>query len=696
MSDINWCEELNSLSILEATEKFYSILLTIIDNEVPKKHYKLSTFPNWFSRNLINLIFSKKLNHQKYKHYLELNDADNITIYKSKFIYLRAQCKKEMKKCYKNYVSYIENCLSNNVKKFWDFIRSKSNANGYPSKMHFENIYAVDSSSIANLFKVFFSSVYSENSFNSQPLIFPTDLIPNDMEISTEEILKSITKSKLSFNPGTDGIPSAFLKHTSSQIVLPLHILFCKSLSEGKSHYLWKNSTITPIFKSGDRSDIKNYRPITNINTIPSLLDDIIANKLASLCCNKISSCQHGFIKGRSTVSNLSIHTHNIVNAINNHSQYDTIYTDFKKAFDLVNHSVLINKLVNMQIPLYIVKWIQDYLSDRFSSIKIHNSFSDTFKIPCGVPQGSHIGPILFILFINDLLSEIQFSNCLLFADDCKLSYLINSLDDCMKLQSDLIKICEWCNLNGMQINIKKCFVISFSRSYQLFNYDYKIDNQSLTRVSKMKDLGVIFDSRLTFTPHLDSIISRANRNWFFICRQTKDFNDPTSIKILYLSLVRSILTYASSIWRPVFKFDLTRLERVQHKALRRISFLDGAPINRFSHDYSRVSLKFNIPSLTSLYDSIDSIYIYKIMYNSQTNNPIKNMLPLNSAPYPTRYYLPFYTPIRKNNFSCRDPIYRFCDSGNKIVLFKPFLSNWNITINVASNLINSFILNFS
>ena len=346
-------------------------------------------------------------------------------------------------------------------------------------------------------------------------------------------------------------------------------------------------------------------------------------------------------------------------------------------------------------MPLYIVKWIQDYLSGRFASVKIHDSFSEPFNIPCGVPRGSHIGPILFILYTNDLISEIKYAHCLLFADDCKLSYLINSIEDCIKLQSDLNKIVEWCKINCMLININKCYIISFSRSHKLIAYDYKINNQSLDRVSTIKDLGVTFDSRLTFTPHLENIIGRANRNWFFICRHTREFKNPNSIKILYLSLVRSILTYGSSIWRPIFKFDLSRLERIQHKALRKISFLDGVPIHRFCHDYSKVSSKFSIPSVTSLYDSIDSIYLYKIMYNSQSNNPIKDLLPLNSAPYPTRHYLPFYTPLLKNNFSTRDPICRLCYSGNRIVLFKPFLSNWNITVNVASNLINTFTLDY-
>ena len=141
-SEINWNEELNSLSVIEARDKFYSIILTITDNEVPKKHIKLSTFPNWFSKNLIDLIFKKKCAHKKYKYHLEINDTCNINTYRYEFFYLRMQCKKEMKNCYNNYLRYVEGSLNNNVKKFWDFIRSKNNTNGYPNKMHLENSYS--------------------------------------------------------------------------------------------------------------------------------------------------------------------------------------------------------------------------------------------------------------------------------------------------------------------------------------------------------------------------------------------------------------------------------------------------------------------------------------------------------------------------------------------------------------------------
>ena len=400
-------------------------------------------------------------------------------------------------------------------------------------------------------------------------------------------------------------------------------------------------------------------------------------------------------MKGRSTVSNLAIHTSNVVNTIKKKLQYDSVYTDFKKAFDLVNHSILINKLINFKIPNYIINWVIDYLKDRFTSVKIHNCLSDPFKVPCGVPQGSHIGPILFVIFINDLVKEVKFANCQLFADDCKLSYQIKSTDDCYKLQSDLNNVSHWCKRNNMIISIPKCYVISFTRSNEFINFDYTIEDQSLSRVTEVKDLGVIFDYRLTFKSHLENIISRANRNWFFICRHTLDFKDGNSLKILYYSLVRSVLTYASTIWRPIFKFEMYRLEIIQHKALRRIAFLDGSPMNRFSHDYSRIALKYNIPSLTSFFEATDSLLVYKIMSSTNSNNTLKNLLPINSSNYVTRFQLPFYPQILRNVFSMKDPVVRLCILGNNMALFKPFLVQWNVTINTATNIINSIFLNY-
>ena len=224
--------------------------------------------------------------------------------------------------------------------------------------MHFQGVFAYDNESIANLFKKYFSSVFSDSSVsesNDSLNNVSLNYLPSKVHVSPTKIQNSIKNMKSSFFPRTDGIPSAFIKNTSTELILPLHILFNKSITESKSHEIWKSSTITPIYKTGDRNCIEKYRPIKIINAVFSLLDDIISNRLYNHCSKDISTKQHGFVRGKSTTSNLLIHSHNIVTAICKRAQYDTVYTDFKKAFDLVNHKILINKLRNLDLPVYII-----------------------------------------------------------------------------------------------------------------------------------------------------------------------------------------------------------------------------------------------------------------------------------------------------------------------------------------------------
>ena len=201
------------------------------------------------------------------------------------------------------------------------------------------------------------------------------------------------------------------------------------------------------------------------------------------------------------------------------------------------------------------------------------------------------------------MVNIIKFANILSFADDCKLSMPINSLEDCYKLQSDVDKISLWCLENEMILSINKCNVISFTRSSHPIIFPYNIRNHVLSRVDYVKDLGVTFDSKVTFKLHLLNIVNNANKKWFFITRHTKSFKNPNSLRILFISLVRSILLYASSIWRPIFDCHMKRLEHIQHKVLRRLSILYGSPMHRFNHDYTQSSLTYSMLSIKSLFD---------------------------------------------------------------------------------------------
>ena len=384
---------------------------------------------------------------------------------------------------------------------------------------------------------------------------------------------------------------------------------------------------------------------------------------------------QHGFVKGRSTLTNLSILISNAFESFKDKDQIDCIYTDFRKAFDIVNINVLINKLYKYKFPIDIILWIESYLSNRSARIKLNNTFSDWFWIKSGVPQVYQLGPILFLVFINDLIDNLEFLTALLFADDLKLLYRISSVSDCIKLKNDLNKIVNWCAINLMQLNIEKCCVISFSRKKDPILFDYYINNIKLQRVEIVKDLGIWLDSKLKFKEHLNKVTLKANRRWYNIVRNTKDFKNPNTFKILYTSLVRSVMSYGSVIWKPLTKNSMQRLEKIQHKALRKIAFLDGNAMDRFSHNYTFIANKFLIPSISSFFDYCDLLFLYKISTNSLCKSIRDIYITFEDVDYSLRFKKPFKEKFSSSKFMHQDPyiripyIYNKCSEKYKAML---------------------------
>ena len=469
LMDIDWNSTLCNLEVSSAVKRFYDILLSLIAETCPKKHRNSAGYPSWFSKKLISLLINKKIAHKNYKNnQSEINYND--------FKNLRSLCKAEATLCYSTYISNIESNVPNNINIFWNFINAKRGTKGYPSSMFLDDFNGSNDAQISNLFAEFFKKVYSlattNATFDSDTIANyctktlvpdePTSSIP--ITISEKELIDALKDLKPSLAIGSDGVPAFIVKNCSLSLIKPLLILFNLSLEEKFLPELWKKSFITPVFKSGSRNNIRNYRPIAIISAIPKLLDKIMYNKILLFCSDAISSKQHGFVHSRSTITNLTLFTNSIFLSLNKNTQLDAIYLDFKKAFDLINHDILLLKLKYLNLPTNLILWIGNYLSKRYSIVRINGAVSQQFLAPSGVPQGSHIGPLLFLLFINDLVNVIQHCNILLFADDIKLFSDISKLSDCNKLQSDLKNLTIWCKANLFFLNFDKCFTISFSK----------------------------------------------------------------------------------------------------------------------------------------------------------------------------------------------------------------------------------------
>lgn len=323
-----------------------------------------------------------------------------------------------------------------------------------------------------------------------------------------------------------------------------------------------------PVFKKGSKQDVKNYRGIAALCAISKLFEVIVLDYFRHNFSHVISEYQHGFIPKRSTNTNLITYVSTIQRAINDGFQVDSIYTDLSAAFDKIDHRIAVEKLRRWGLHGPMLNWINSYLTGRTMLVKISDQLSLPFRITSGVPQGSHLGPFLFLLYINDVNSLLQCSK-LAYADDFKLFCVIKKPSDMNNLQTQVDLFSNWCQLNQMVLNPSKCSTITFSRKRTPTLFNYTILGKNLTRESSVKDLGVMLDSKLSFKTHISYLCSKASKQLGMLFRMTKYFRDVHCLKTLYVSLVRSTLEYGSVVWSPFYHNDIGRIEAIQRKFTR-------------------------------------------------------------------------------------------------------------------------------
>lgn len=334
---------------------------------------------------------------------------------------------------------------------------------------------------------------------------------------------------------------------------------------------------------------------------------------------------------------------------------------DFAKAFDKVNHHVLLVKLCHLGIHGNLLRWIRSYLSRRSQLVSVHGYDSEPFLAESGVPQGSNLGPLLFLFFINDLLTRLK-SPCLAYADDIKIYRTIKSTDDCQALQADLNTIHTWCEYNLMSLSINKCQYITFTKKKTIICHDYKIDRISLETVSAIRDLGVTLDSELSFRHHYEQIIARAMRMLGFIIRVSKPFKKSKTLIMIFSALVRPTLEYCSSVWQPVYKCHIKRIEMIQMKFVRHISYL--AKVRHIIPDYSDRLTHFDLFSLERRRLVADMLMLRKIL-NGDIDCDLVGGIYLRATGKFTRSQKIFSVPVSNNKII--SPLAKMCNLYNSL-----------------------------
>jgi hypothetical protein len=656
---VNWTEELGDCSTVDnAVSKFYEHVNETIEKLVPLKNIGNTNYPSWYSKNLIKILREKEKHRRNML--VHKNNLDKL-----EYKLLRHRTKYLIKSCH---AIYIDKVVKNEIKDpkfFWSYVKNKrSTKSCIPNKIRLGHKVASDGQDITDLFAENFSSVYNTSSTfapHTNNNIFRVSSSNANLDrvyLSRAKVQKCLINLKVNKSAGSDGIHPVFFKECAKVLAEPLQILYNRSLKEGIFPKQWKEAIIVPIPKSGDKSNVQNYRPISILSVPGKVFECLLCPFIVWHIKQRVSDNQHGFLKNRSTASNMLTFVNRILRELSNGKEVDAIYSDFSKAFDRVDHGLLIHKLGDLYgIHGSLLRWFQSYLTSRTQRVSVNGFLSVEIVPASGVPQGSHLGPILFVAFIDDIKYCIQNSNFELYADDLKLSSTVATYEDQAKVQDDIDRIAVWCHNNNMTLNLDKCYHIKFSRKYKKFDSQYTINNVVLKKVSTVKDLGLVIDSEMRFTNHINTVMSKCLRLSAFIIRNTQDFKSVTAMRILYFALVRSHLDYCNMVWYPYYKNNIQRLETIQKRFVKRMAYLSGNYYNIGS--YLKRLEYFKITSLEIRRHHLSLIFLYKIINNLIDCPSILEQLNIRVPRVQARLhnYTPFLTTVSKNRYGSNVPL---------------------------------------
>lgn len=354
-----------------------------------------------------------------------------------------------------------------------------------------------------------------------------------EIDIDQEGIFRLLQNLDVKKPCGPDLITNAFLQKYAVWMSKYLYVIYRRSLDTSLIPDDWRMAKVIPVHKSGSKLDVNNYRPVSLTCGSSKLFEHIIYKAIILHLENNnlLYGRQHGFRSGLSTITQLAEITHDIATAINNRSQIDAIFLDFSKAFDVVPHPALITKLSAIGIHGKTVSWIKNYLENRRQCVVVNDIMSDYLNVFSGVPQGSVLAPLLFLIYINDIQSCVQpHIQMRLFADDCVVYTTVNTREDQVKLNDSLAAIQNWCDIWGMKLNATKTTCISFTHKKNALQFTYTINNIPLRKCDEVTYLGVTLTTKLNWEPHINNIYNKALGKLHFLRRKLR--NTPPSVKL--------------------------------------------------------------------------------------------------------------------------------------------------------------------
>ena len=486
-----------------------------------------------------------------------------------------------------------------------------------------------DPITMANILKTQYESVFSTPKPEKE-VTSPTNFFQeatnegnqlSSITISEEEVIDAIDKIAPDAAAGPDGFHPQFLKRCKRELATPLCTLWSKSLETGTIPEILKTGIITPIHKGGNKDLASQYRPVVLTSHLIKICERVIKSKLVEHLENHnlFNPGQHGFRRGRSCLSQLLAHYDDVLSSIQNGQNADVIYLDFAKAFDKVDHGILLHKLRNCGINGPLGQWLHSFISGRTQRVTVQGVLSEPTIVLSGVPQGSVLGPLLFLIHIADIDASLNHSQATSFADDTRIRKQITTIGDTEQLQEDLSAVLSWSQENNMALNEEKFELLRYGNNQQIIaETRYQCNQQVIKSKEHVKDLGVHMSSDASFSHHITMITETARRMCGWVLRTFRTREEKCMLT-LWKTLVLPHLEYCCQLWSPHKVQDIIALEAPQRTFTSRISGVQDLNLNYWER------LKyFNLYSVQRRRERYIIIYVWKILEGTVPNTGLQ------------------------------------------------------------------------
>ena len=615
---------------------------------IPKKRYRGPKIKRTFTAPF-TLLQKVQRKRQAFKHYKKYPSVSNYNIY-AKY---RNQVKWETRKAKKQKEQKVALDSKKNPKALFQYINSKNKSKEtIPDLLKPDGSLSKSTTEKCNMFNSFFASVFTKEGDGELPVFDKIkDNFLENITITEDQMYHALNSLNISKSPGPDEIHPRILKELSKELAKPLSMLFNKSIKEGKIPDKWKIAEVRPIFKKGSKQEAGNYRPVSLTSVVCKVFESFVRDAMYShfISNNLLSDKQFGFCQGRSCMTQLLVTLHDWMTLLDKNIPVDCMYLDFRKAFDAVPHKRLLHKIKGYGVRGNILNWVTDFLSNRTQYVSLDGFYSESTNVTSGVPQGSVLGPTLFIYYINDLPDVVD-TLLRIFADDTKSYDKIENTEDQVKLQNSIDNLVKWSHDWLLGFNCDKCKCLHLGKNNKKCQYTIQQNNKTtlLGETTCEKDLGINIDPDLNFEKHIEIQTKKARALCGMIMRTFVN-KTPSILIPIFKSLIRPVLEYGNVVWHPYLRKNINEIEKVQRNFTKNI-------IGMKNLDYESRLRTLKLPSLEYRRIRGDMIEVYKILYKKydpltthnlftlDTNNTRGHKLKLKKFQFNTDKYKHFFT----------------------------------------------------